>query len=294
MRAQVFLGTFVEIALPAAEASEARFAAAFAAIAHVHRTMSAHDRGSDLARIGRDAHRRTVVVDADTYAVLLLAQRLFRESGGAFDVTVAPVLVRSGMLPAHSFGRNARCGRMDALTLESGFRVRSAVSLALDLGGIAKGYAVDRAVDALRAAGVRTGRVNAGGDLHVFGDAWVPVRVRHPAAPAFSLHLFDARDAAVATSADYFGGTRGALVDPSTQCVRPFAGSLTVVAPMCALADALTKIVALRPAESAAILARHGAHAFALDAGNPHLPSSFATTCATSTANVRLPLAVAA
>src|SRR4029450_186588 len=83
-RAQVWLGTLVEVALPATEAGEARFTAAFAAIARVHRMMSAHDSESDLARIGRDAHRRAVTVHADTYAVLELAQKLFRESGGAF------------------------------------------------------------------------------------------------------------------------------------------------------------------------------------------------------------------
>ena len=289
-RAQVLLGTLVEVALPAAEASEARFAAAFAAIAHVHRTMSAHDPESDLARISREAHMHAVTVAADTFAVLELAQRLLRESRGAFDVTIAPVLVRSGALPAHGFPHNAQCGRMDALRLESGLRVRTTVPLVLDLGGIAKGYAVDRAVDALRTAGARTGRVSAGGDLRMFGGEWVPVRVRHPAAPAFTLHLFDVRDAAAATSADYFRGARGTLVDPSTQCLRQFTGSLTVVAPTCAVADALTKIVALRPADSAAILARHGAQAFALDAEGARC----ATTFAASTAQVRLPLATAA
>ena len=145
-------------------------------------------------------------------------------------------------------------------------------------------------MDALRAAGVRSGRVNAGGDLRVFGNMWMPVRVRHPAAPALTLHVFDVRDAAVATSADYFSGTHSALVDPRTQSPRPFAGSLTVGAPTCAIADALTKIVALRPTVSAAILARHGAQAFALNAEGTH----FATTCAASTRHVRMPLATAA
>jgi thiamine biosynthesis lipoprotein len=106
--------------------------------------------------------------------------------------------------------------------------------------------------------------------------------------------LFDVRDAAVATSADYFRDARCALVDPWAQSPRPFGRSVTVVAPTCAIADALTKIVALRPADSAAILARHGAHGFVLDAGAPHLPSSLATTCTTSTAHLRLPLATAA
>jgi thiamine biosynthesis lipoprotein len=290
-RAQVWLGTLVEVALPATDACDSRFAAAFAAVAHVHRVMSAHDEESDLARIARDAHRRTVTVDVETHAVLALARDLYRESGGAFDVTIAPLLARHGMLPASAAGRGARCGRMDAWRLESGLGVRATAPVSLDLGGIAKGHAVDRAVETLRANGARRGLVNAGGDLRVFGAAdWTPVRVRHPAVPARFLQLFDVRDAAVATSANYFRDACGALVDPRTQSLRLLPGSVTVIAPTCALADALTKIVALRPANSAAILARHDAQGFTLAENAAH----GTMTCAASTANLRLPHAATA
>ena len=109
------------------------------------------------------------------------------------------------------------------------------------------------------------------------------------------LQMFEIRDCAVATSADYFRARRGSLVDlraPPQRALRRFARSITVVAPTCALADALTKIVALQPAESAAILARHGAHAFLL--GEAMGGTHGATTCAASNANLRLPLAAAA
>jgi len=292
MRAQVWLGTLVEIALPAAEATDARFAAAFAAIAHVHRKMSAHHPASDVARIARSAHRRAVHVDPDTYAVLELAQTLARETGDAFDVTVAPVLVRSGLLPARAAGRGARCGRMHALRLKRGLRVGADAPLALDLGGIAKGYAVDRAVAALRAAGAPSGLVNAGGDLVAFGsENWMPIRVRHPRNPGLALRLFEVKDAAVATSADYFRHPRNVLV-ARTGRARPFPGSITVIAPTCMLADALTKIVALEPARATAILARYGAQAFRLVAGEDGLGGR--TTCTASTAHLRLPAALAA
>ena len=294
-RAQVGLGTLVEVALPAHLASEMCFSAAFAAIAHVQRTMSAHDPASDLARIACDAHLRTVVVDADTFAVLTLAREVWCESGGAFDVTIAPALARRGLLPPSAIGSDARCGRMDALQLEPGFGVRSTVPISLDLGGIAKGFAVDCAVAALRAAGAHIGLVNAGGDLRAFGaDTWIPVHVRHPGSAAHALQLFDIRDAAVATSADYFRAAQGALVEPRTQSVQPFSGSVTVVAPTCALADALTKIVALRPEISAALLTRYGAHAFTIDPHHPQEGVQVATTCTATTANLRFPLAVAA
>ena len=184
---------------------------------------------------------------------------------------------------------------MDALHLTPGLGVRATAPIALDLGGIAKGYAVDRAVDALRVAGARAGLVNAGGDLRVFGsDEWMPVRLRHPAAPAHTLTLFDVRDAAAATSADYFRDARGGLVEPRAQSLRSYPCSVTVVAPTCALADALTKVVALRPADCATLLARHGAHAFTLDTQGSRARPHCMTTCVDSTANLRLPVAAAA
>jgi FAD:protein FMN transferase len=289
-RAQPLLGTVVEVALPPGDATAARFAAAFSAIAHVHRTMSPHDAASDLSRIAREAHHRAVVVDPATFAVLELAQALYRASAGAFDVAIAPLLARSGHLPPSAAGHATLDARMDAVHLEHGCRVRADVAVALDLGGIAKGYAVDRAVAALRASGAHAGLVNAGGDLRVFGTChWQRVRVRHPSGAA-ALHLFEVRDAAVATSADTFRDDGGGLVDPRARRVRRFPGSITVVAPTCALADALTKVVALRPAESVALLARHRAHAFMLHDGL----TQATTTCAASDAHLRLPLAFAA
>jgi thiamine biosynthesis lipoprotein len=171
--------------------------------------------------------------------------------------------------------------------------VRATVPVALDLGGIAKGHAVDRAVTALRAAGASAGLVNAGGDLRWFGsNAWMPVRVRNPTNPTVAVSLFEVQDAAVATSADYFRGAIGGLVDPRSHRLRSLGGSVTVVAPTCALADALTKVVALDHARAATILARHGAHAFHLDLRDGGL--RVRTTCSASTAHLRLPRACAA
>ena len=285
-RAQLWLGTLVEVALPARDACEVRFAAAFAAVAHVHRTMSAHDSRSDVARIARLAHRRAVAVDPGTYAVLEQALRLWKETRGAFDVAVAPVLARAGLLPARSASPEAWHGRMHAVALLPHHRVRTTRPVALDLSGIAKGYAVDRAVVALRQAGASRGIVNAGGDLRVFGAyVWVPIRVRRPDVPAQAVHLFDLHDAAAATSADYFRGPRGGLVDPRTRALRAIDGSITVTAPTCALADALAKIVALDPQRAPAMLARHGAYAFRI--GTVGHERDVLTTCRAPTAHVR-------
>jgi thiamine biosynthesis lipoprotein len=267
VRAQPWLGTLVEIALPVALASEARFAAGFAAIANVQRTMSAHDRDSDLGRIARFAHRRAIVIDRATFAVLSLARALWQQTHGTFDPGIAPVLARRGRLPAHCALPSTKHGRFGDLQLLDGHRVGTSSPLALDLGGVAKGYAVDRAVAALRAAGATSGLVNAGGDLVVFGaDRWTPVRIRDPRLRGSTVSLFEVCNAAVATSADGGGAGDGLLVDPRSRQPRCYGASITIVARSCALADALTKVVALRPAQAPSVLARHGAIAFRLRA----------------------------
>jgi thiamine biosynthesis lipoprotein len=121
--------------------------------------------------------------------------------------------------------------------------------VALDLGGIAKGYAVDRAVDALRAHGVTGGMINVGGDLYAIGrspdgDAW-NVGIRNPANPDTMIDSFPLTDGAVATSGDYlrffeYGGHRyHHLMDPTTGAPRECTvRSLTVKAETCMAADA--------------------------------------------------------
>lgn len=268
-RAQVWLGTLVEVALPSAEATEARFAAAFAAVALVHRRMHPRQPGSDLRRIARAAHRRALRVHAQTFEVLQLARALWRESAGAFDPSVPS---RGG-------------ADLSALTLYSrGRRVRTRAALHLDLGGIAKGHAVDLAVDALRAHGCRRAIVNAGGDLRFLGETdWHEVGLRLPQDPSRAA-LLSVRDAAVATSADTFRAPGTGLRDGRRRRrARAHDGSVTVIAPRCAWADALTKLVALRPRRAANCLRRHRAHALRIDGSG-----AASTTLSGNEAHVRL------
>jgi FAD:protein FMN transferase len=139
---------------------------------------------------------------------------------------------------------------------------------AIDLGGIAKGFAVDRAVDAMRCEGAASGVVNAGGDLRVFGGEPSLLHVRHPREPGRLLPAGALRDAAFATSADTFARRRwrgravSPLLDPTSgrPCVR--ARSASVRAPTCLVADALTKVVMILGRRSAPILRAHAASGF--------------------------------
>src|SRR5581483_361234 len=114
---------------------------AFQAIAEIDRLMSFHRETSDLSRINRASANDWVPVHSHTRNVLLMANRFFRTSGGVFDV-------RRGLLPNGTVGV--------APVRISGRRVRKNGAFVLDLGGIAKGYAVDLAVSTLKRDGMKS------------------------------------------------------------------------------------------------------------------------------------------
>jgi thiamine biosynthesis lipoprotein len=245
-RAQPLLGTFVEIGLAGASVAKMNAAAsrAFAVIANIDRLMSFHKEISDLSRINRAAANEWVTVHAHTRKVLAMADIFFRASNGVFDVR-----------------RGATAREMKLAPLEiSGRRVRKSGAFVLDLGGIAKGYAVDLAVNALKRAGMKSGLVNAGGDLRAFGSEEWPIAVRHPASPGTALALFPLRSGAMATSAAYFSRRREDRKWNAALKKR----SVTVVSPTCMLADGLTKIVALAPKTAPQTLRQYRSHAFVI------------------------------
>ncbi|MBU1222873.1 MAG: FAD:protein FMN transferase [Gammaproteobacteria bacterium] len=272
-RARPLLGTLVEIGArgASAQAVDAAIERAFAAVQTIHDLMSYHDPASDVSRLNR-AGADCVAVHPHTWDVLALARDVAEASGGRFDVSIAPELVRHGYLPRHAdLAQPAPEANWQHIELLPGDRVRLARPLHLDLGGIAKGYAVDCAIRALRDAGMEAGRVNAGGDLRLFGGA-EPIHVRHPHAATHLLPLCQLEDGAVATSATYYsarevdGREVSPLIDAATR--KPCAGgrSVSVLAERCAHADALTKVVYADPAAALAALQRFGAHAVVLDA----------------------------
>jgi len=244
------LGTYVTVSVshPDAALCEQAIAAAYAAIGRVEALMSAFRPDSDLDRINRLAHREPVAVDSWTLEVIRAAQELHAASGGLFDPGVAPALARWAMLPASDLDYEQ--SSIANLRLD-GDRVHALVPTRIDLGGIAKGYAVDRAADALLDAGVEAGLVNAGGDLRVVGAAQEPIFVRDPG-DSGQLHFAGLLEqGAFATSATYYsrrqheGREVSAIVDPLSAQPLLTRRSYSVIAPLCLHADALTKVLAL-------------------------------------------------
>lgn len=274
MRARPLLGTLVEIGArgASAQAIDDTIDQAFAAVQSVHDRMSYHDPASDVSLLNR-AGTDCIAVHPLTWAVLALAREVAQASDGRFDVSLAPELVRHGYLPRHAgFAQPAPEANWQHIELLPDNRVRLARPLHLDLGGIAKGYAVDCAIRALRNAGMEAGRVNAGGDLRLFGAAEEAIHVRHPHAATRLLPLCRLSDGAVATSATYFAGrlmdgrTVSPLIDAATRLPCASGRSVSVLAARCAVADALTKVVYADPEAALPALRHFGAHAVVLDA----------------------------
>jgi thiamine biosynthesis lipoprotein len=224
-RLRIGMGTFVAIDAESTTVQDALSGvdAAFAAMGQVERLMHPTRSGSDLCAIRHAAPGLPIAVHAWTWEVLALAWRLNRQSQGAFD----PCLPDSA-------------GRFADLEIASAHCVIAHRPLHIDLGGIAKGYAVDRALTALRAAGCLGGLVNAGGDLAVFGSRSHAIVIRGHGAGDSVVEL---KNGALATSdacgaarpaehRGYYHGVDGREIS---------AGKVSVSAASAAAADALTK-----------------------------------------------------
>lgn len=248
-RMQPWLGTYVEVAAYADLRCHADLAidAAFDAVRLAHGRWSFHDPDSELSELNRQPGAR-VAVSSPTSRLLRLARAMMKASGGAFDVTLGGLLVEANRLPDHGRTACLRRGAAEDIELGHGW-ARLARPVRLTLDGIAKGYAVDLAVGALRRAGARRGWVNAGGDLRAFGDVTLPLYLRGDSgrlAPAGGL-----RDMAIASSGAPGSGDgdmssfAGQVFGRDSRPVVP--GAWSVLARSAWRADALTKVAACTP-----------------------------------------------
>ncbi|MEJ2312124.1 MAG: FAD:protein FMN transferase [Gemmatimonadales bacterium] len=260
-RSVPLMGTIADLVVVDPDEAKAQEAidAAIRELRWVERTMSHFTPDSDVGRANLGAASGPVAVTAATAAVLEEALRWAELSDGRFD----PCLGKASALwsvgerqtpPSTSETRRFAGERLyrelevDRWQGDPVVRFRSDAA-AIDLGGIAKGYGVDRAVRALRERGVEHALVNAGGDLYAMGrsedgDPW-EIGVRDPLDPGRLAATLGASDRALATSGDYFryfdhGGRRyHHLIDPATgEPTMSRHHSITVAANTCMAADA--------------------------------------------------------
>lgn len=247
---------------------------AFAAMAEVDRLMSNYREDSELTLVNRRAAAGPVRVSDPLLAVLQAAQRVSERSGGAFDVTVGPLVRLWGFhdrkphVPdAAELARVAplvgyRNVVIDPAAGTVRFR-RSGVEI--DLGGIAKGFAVELAAGALQQRAL-AGSIDAGGNQYMVGlppgkRTWT-VGIKDPQDPARLLGVLDVAGGSVSTSGQYAnalrsaGRTFGHVLDPRTLQPCEAALSVTVAGPDATLADALSKVgLVLGPARGLEVVA---------------------------------------
>jgi thiamine biosynthesis lipoprotein len=243
-RARPLLGTLVAIQVETPAHDNTCLAAldeAWKVVEHVARVMSAHDEASDLGRMSRADAGQVLSVDQHTVQVLQAAQTWSLVSCGAFNPARAgAVLARRGERPGLAWHERLST-RMDDVEILSADRVRMRQAVALDFGGIAKGYALDQAADVLSRHGCADALINGGGDLRVVGQRRWPVDVRHAGE-----HLRDRPLREITTLTE--GAMATSVADArETAFVRTVAGrggpwrSATVLARDCLTADVLTK-----------------------------------------------------
>ncbi len=242
-RMRAILGTFVEIAVNHPQA-DIVISLAFAEMQLVHDLMSFHDPNSELSMLNQNQGRR-MPLSKHTHKVLMLAQ-MMHKSNGLFNCMVGGALVKRKALPQHNQAQALEQGNVDDLVLdETGATLKRNALVTLD--GIAKGYAVDLAIEAMQAQGALSGWVNAGGDIRVFGNISLPVQIRneHQALG----EVFQVENTALATSCvnTHYDKRFPGLIYHRQH--TPQIGTWSILAHKAWLADALTKVASLANAE---------------------------------------------
>jgi FAD:protein FMN transferase len=242
-------------------------------IERLDRVLSHFKDDSDLSRLNRDGSRGFVTVDASLYDIVEQSIAWSRRTGGTFDITIAPLL--RAWKQAYADGRRLaddeiaaakRCVGSDKIDMDAPDRIhfRSAC-LAIDLGGIGKGYAVDRALELLKADGITSAMINAGGSsIGAIGtppgqQGWA-VRIAATVSGSDTLLL---RDMSMSTSQQNplpfaaSAGSFGEILDPRTGAPAEGRTALAVITPSGTTAEVLTKALLMMPSDDAkALLAR--------------------------------------
>lgn len=270
------------------QAGEAAIDAVMAEMHRIDAAMSPYKPDSELSRINREAARHAVPVSAELFGLLQRSLEFSRLSGGVFDITYAAVGhlydYRRGVVPTDDevAGAQAAVGYRGLLLDEQACTVRFAkAGMRIDLGGFAKGHAVELGASILRRFGIAHGIVSAGGDSRIVGDRrgrpWT-IGVRDPRRRGAVAAVLPLEDVAVSTSGDYErycevdGVRHHHLIDPRSGRSPSSVRSVTVVAGDGLTSEALSKTVFMLGADEGlrVVAALAGVDAVVVD-GDGHL-----------------------
>lgn len=280
---RVIMGTFSRVVVVARseKAGRACIAAAFKVQRRIESLMSYHRPDSELNRVNRHAAERPVPVNPLTFEVLQQAVYFSELSGGAFDVTVGPLVdlwraagdANEPPSEAALTEARLRVGYEKLILEPKEMTVQFATEgMRIDLGGIAKGFAIDKSVEAVRKGGALGGMVDIGGDIRCFGrppegqEHWRiglqdPTEATEDLITGEPLLILQLSDAAVTTSGDYrryttvAGRKQSHIMDAQTGRGANQLASVTIIAPNATTADALaTAVSVLGPQKGLALI----------------------------------------
>ena len=269
------MGTSVRVEVYGGTAATRQQAAdeVFASLAEVDRVMSDYREDSELARVNREAAVQPVPLSPPLFAVLAAADRIARQSDGAFDATVRPLAVLWGLKSPTP--RVPSVAELAAVRPLVGFRGLtldkqahtarlSQPGMGIDLAGVAKGFAAELGAGALTRRGL-SGAVDAGGHQYLVGtplgkSSWT-VGIADPDSPGRLLGAVDVQRGGISTTAHDTSRARGVpashVLDPRTLQPAPVCISATVVSPDGTLAQALSQAACVLGADAGLALLGH-------------------------------------
>lgn len=243
-RCQLLLGTYVEIQLQT-DHDEGELItwsnALFSEIRRIHDLLGFHNPQSELSLLNTallSKVNKPHLIGNDMSKILNFAAKLYVKSNTYYDISVAAALVKTHFLPNHfNIEQHTVLGDFSALHLD-GNVVMSLKPVCIDLGGIAKGYAVDCAIELL--PNHITAVINAGGDMRVTDWENKPVFIRYAARLGGQKKVM-MQNQALASSASYYKENGSQFINPKTGQNIQVKGAVSVFAKKAMYADALTK-----------------------------------------------------
>ncbi|HHT9108397.1 MAG TPA: FAD:protein FMN transferase [Candidatus Wunengus sp. YC63] len=266
---RMIMGTFAEVSIYSSDEKTAGKAIeeSLDEMERIDRIMSNYKKESELSRLNKKAVKSPVPCNGELLDVIERSQYYSELSGGAFDITVSPIVALWGffsekghvppdkeiekVLPAVSY-KNIVINKSNDTKKPATIFLKN-TQTQIDLGAIGKGYAVDKALEIIRKFGINNGCINLGGNIYVLGtppgkNAW-KIGVQHPRNSGEILGYLELKNEATATSGDYerffeFNGKRYShIINPQTG--RPVSGTIatTIVATTGTEVDALSTSV---------------------------------------------------
>lgn len=281
------MGTLVEITAvaPNETLAQAALTAGFQEIRRIETLISTWIETSELSRVNHAAGREPVGVSDETFALLTKALEVAAYTEGGFNIAIGPA-VRLWNIPEapripSDMELEIAAQYVDYRRIHLDASSRSVFlekpGMRIDVGGIGKGFAAEKAAAVMREIGASGGLVAVAGDFRVFGKradgtAW-PVGIQHPRQPGKVLATLDSTDEAISTSGDYErfflkdGVRYHHILDPRTLQPARLCQSVTIIAPDATMADALaTGVFVMGPAKGLTLVERLGFGAVIVDA----------------------------